>query len=315
MKNYRSIVKDIKGPIVPIIPAFHANQNLDVESTCRWIDWLIGKGIKLFWTTNGTTHYVCLSDAEIMELTKALAHTISGRGIFIASTAFHWPVKQCRDFIQYAADCGASIVKAQVNWALAPTEDRVFEHYREIAASSPLPLFAYSLAVPGTSQGISNRLLQRLLTLPQFIGLKNDKDDFYGEADYLQTVREHADTSEFAVITGGSMSSYLFGYDFGQRAFADIVAWFAPEISLAFSKCLDQGRRAEAIRIVKDWQEPTWKQWQNIPGWAPHFTWTRTILHLMGLFESNATRFPTQALQDNDIDAVRKFIADKNIRP
>lgn len=313
MRQYRSIVKDIRGPLAPIMPAFHDDESLDIASTCRWVNWMIGKGIKLFWTTYGTTHYACLSDAEVMDLTKALGRTISGRGVFIASTALHWPAGQCRDFVQYAADYGASIVKVQINWFLAPDDNRVFEHYSRIAESSPLPLFAYSLAVPGISGGISSELLKRILTLPQFVGLKNDKDDFYGQADYLSVVRECSDTSEFAVVTGGSMSSYLFGYDFGQRAFGDVMAWFAPPISLAFSECMDQGKREEAVRIIKAWQEPTWEQWKR-PAWGAHYNWARTALRLMGLFESNAARFPMRPLQGEDIESVRRFLDEKQIR-
>ena len=32
------------GPLVPTNPAFKDDGSLDIESTCRWINWLIEKG-------------------------------------------------------------------------------------------------------------------------------------------------------------------------------------------------------------------------------------------------------------------------------
>ena len=36
------------GPLVPILTAFEEDDRLDIDSTCKWVDWLITKGIKLF---------------------------------------------------------------------------------------------------------------------------------------------------------------------------------------------------------------------------------------------------------------------------
>lgn len=58
MPSIPSIAKKITGPLVPIMPAFDADENLDLDSTCRWVDWQIESGTRLFWTTYGTSHYM-----------------------------------------------------------------------------------------------------------------------------------------------------------------------------------------------------------------------------------------------------------------
>jgi len=244
MKDYCSIVAKIKGPLVPVMPAFREDEGLDLDATCQWIDWLIDRGIKLFWTTYGTSHYMCLADREIMELTKAVAKVTRGRAIFIAATNFHWPIAQCTQFLAYAADCGADIVMLQMDWRWNPDESMVFEFYRKLADVSPLPLFAYTM---GTS-GMSNALLGRILDLPQFLGMKNDSGDFYEHCAYLRTVRLHG--VRFVPMTGGSMMSFLHGRKFGAQAFATAVGMFAPRVPITFTRYLDEGEEEKAVMLV-----------------------------------------------------------------
>ena len=89
MSNFREVGTKIRGPLMPILTAFRENERLDIDSTRKWVDWLLGKGIRLFWTTQGTSHFMTLSDREVVDLTQALAEVISGRGLFIASTPVH----------------------------------------------------------------------------------------------------------------------------------------------------------------------------------------------------------------------------------
>ena len=91
MSDYKAIVPRLNGPLVPILSAFDDQQRLDTESVTQWVESLIDRGIKHFWTTHGTTHFMCLADDEIVELTRCVASVTRGRSIFIASTAYHWP--------------------------------------------------------------------------------------------------------------------------------------------------------------------------------------------------------------------------------
>ena len=303
--------KRIEGPLVPVFSAFDADDRLDIESTCKWVDWLIRKGIKLFWTTQGTTHFMCLSDAEIRKLTKALAKVISGRGIFITSARWDWSTRQCREFVDYAAACGADIVKLQIDWRWNPSDDQVFEHYRKIAESSPLPLFAYS-----SPRGISIELLKRIIIeLPQFVGMKNDTDDFIGHEEYLRVIKRYGDLSKFTAMTGGGWESFLFGYNFGARAYGDMVAWFAPNQSIAFHKFIIGREREQAVALLQDWMEPVMEQLKRLNSAGSTWAWGHTVLQLMGFFKSNRMRFPLKTLNPDQVKTVRAFLAEKKVHP
>lgn len=308
MHKNESIVERIQGPLTPVISAFDEDENLDTASVCRWVDWLINSGIRLFWTTYGTSHYGFLTDDEVMRLNMAVAEVTKGRAIFIASTTFHWPIHKCILFLNAAADAGVDIVKLQVDWRWAPDEDVVFKFYSKIADQSPLPLFAYTVANART-KGMSLDLLNRILDIPQFVGMKNDSGDFYEQCEYLRAIRRHG--RPFAAMTGGSMMSFLHGRQFGARAFATSLAFFAPHVPIRFTQSLDEGRPEEAVKIIKEYEEPYYsleKKLQRV-----HYSFDHTALKFLGLFNSDQMRYPCRRCDNVAEQAIRKFLEEHGL--
>ena len=310
MNHFRTHSSKIRGPLVPILSAFKADGSLDIDSTCRWIEWLLDQGMKLFWTTHGTSHYMTLTDQELIDLNKALASVIAGRGFFIASTPIDWSTNQCQIFTEQAAGWGVDAVKLQLDWRWEPSDALLLSHYQTVAASSPLPLLAYTFGKPG----ISPDLLRRIIEIPQFIGLKNDTDDYYGHELYLRTVRTHSDPDEFVVMTGGGLSSVFFGYEFGVKAYGDGIAWFAPRRSLEFYHYMEAGQRDKALHFIKKFEEPTRLQWSAL-GIGQQWSWGHTVLELVGFFESRNMRFPLQALSNEQAAAARAFLEKWELLP
>ncbi len=103
MPDLRSIVSRIKGPLVPATPAFGDDEALDLDSTVKWLDWVVEQGIGLIWLTPGTSRYMALSNQEIRDLTKACAAMTRGRALLIAATAPQWPLHQCHHGQQQTA--------------------------------------------------------------------------------------------------------------------------------------------------------------------------------------------------------------------
>ena len=302
MTDYRAIVDRIRGPLVPIIPAFTKQEELDIDSTCKWLNWEIEQGIPLFWLT-GSSRYLSLTDQEVFDLTKAVAEVARGRALLIAATNFHWPVHMCRRYLHHAAKHGAEIVTLHMLYG--NDDDSIFEFYRAIAQDSPLPLFGYT--VPGMGRGISPKLLERILDLPQFVGMKNDAGDFYEHRAFLWTIKRHGAT--FTPMTGGSMMSFLWGYDFGAQAFTSAYGIAAPSIPLQFYQHLVEGRRDEALRIVKEYEEPMLADFEDMGGWAA----LKAALVHRGFYPTWKERFPVPTLTDEQAQRVRTNLEAKGL--
>ena len=301
MQDYRAIVDRIKGPLAPIFPAFGDDEQLDLDATCSWVDWVIDHGMPMLWLTPGTSRYFSMSDQEIFDFTKAVGQTVDGRCLFIAATNFHWPVHQVRQYIAHAADVGADIVKVTDTWFAGPSLERSIEFHKAVAADSPLPLFAYTLTMPGHTAGLTNELLEHILDMPQYVGMKNDSGDFYEHMAYLATIKKHG--AAFEPLTGGSMMSFLWGYDFGAGAFCSAYGVFAPQVPIAFYKHLVEGRRAEARAIVKDHEEALMNDLSGI-GWAG----LRAALVFMGFHKSWQERYPHATLTDEAAARVKAYM-------
>ena len=55
MNRYQAIAAQIRGPLTPVLTAFTAEGRVDIEATCRWVDWLIAREspLPLFAYTRG----------------------------------------------------------------------------------------------------------------------------------------------------------------------------------------------------------------------------------------------------------------------
>ena len=308
MSRYRDVSQRLRGPLAPVLTAFTEDGRLDIDATCRWVDWLITQGIKLFWTTQGTSHFMTLSDKEVMDLTQALAAVTAGRALFIASTPWHWSTRQCQEFVTFAARCQADVVKLQFVYDWEPTDDQIIDHYQAVAVDSPLPLFAYTRGRPG----MTSDLLRRILQIPQFIGMKNDSDDYYGQEQYLSIVEKYSNLDEFVVLTGGGLSSVLSSYDYGIRAYGDMTIWYDPQRSLTLYDYLVRGDRQEIISFIQSVEGPLRAYWATFsPGM--HWSWGHAVLEQLGFFPSRRLRFPLRSLDIENVEQVRAFLMENNL--
>jgi len=308
VQDYRAIVDRIRGPLAPVLPAFAADEKLDLDSTCKWADWVVGQGMPLLWLTPGTSRYACLTDQEVFDFTQAIGQAVKDRCIFIAATNRHWPVHQVRKYIEHAADVGADVVKVNSSWLHNPSFDRSVEFHQAVAADSPLPLFAYTASVRGSAgMGMTTELLDRILDMPQYVGMKNDSGDFYEHRAYLATIKKHG--ARFTPMTGGSMMSFLWGCDFGAQAFCSAYGIMAPQTPIAFYDHLIASRRDEALAIVKDEEEVLLDAWVDFGGWYG----LRAALVFMGLYPSWQERYPFTALTDDQAEKVKAYLVQKEL--
>lgn len=304
MNPHRTFARSLKGPLSPILAAFHDDERLDIDSTCRMVDWQIQQGVKLFWTTHGTTHFMSLTDREVLDLTAALAKVTAGRATLIASTPRHWATEACIEFVEFAAKAKVDVVKVQVDWTFTFSADQLVEHYQRIAARSPLPLFAYAMG----SAGAFDVALRRIIAIPQFIGVKNDSDDFYGQEQFLASARALASAEDFLVVTGGGLSSVALTYDLGQKTYGDMTPWYAPALSVRLNEAFKKGDRALINRFLTEVEEPLF--FQTWPGIGPggHWGWGHAVAFHLGHFKSPRMRFPSLTLTPAQVEEAKAFL-------
>ena len=148
-------------------------------------------------------------------------------------------------------------------------------------------------------------LLKIIETFPQFVGMKNDSDNTFRQADYLLSV-----PPGFAVITGGMKRPFLLGYHFGQRCYASHFSTYMPWVAKEFFSLVESGKFVEAVEQIKQYEMP----WSDLTFLGRHKfdgkSTVKTILWLTGHFATNQMRFPRtrQAIDGPEIPIIREFL-------
>ena len=292
----------IKGPVVPLNICFTEDDDVDFLAMRRYVNWLCEQKVPVLMLTHGSSEYCWLSDEDIWRLTAELAEEIAGRSLFITSTGW-WPPKICIKFLRHAEESGADIVKVQVSsWIVSnagPAKGEVFRTYHDRiqdAAGIPLMLWCNSAG----SGAIPVDVIAELAKHPQIVGVKNDEDAFGYYYDLIRATSEE----DFAVISGGQMRNFVYGYQVGSPAYLCTVAPFRPDIALAFHHLLLDGNLGDAWQMVFRYED----KWLRA---ACDMNWLLSIksaIHLHGLLPNNRPGGMGRPHSTDELEGIRRCL-------
>ena len=296
MAKELSVTKRLKGPVVPLNICFTDDDEVDFSAMRKYVNWLCEQKVPVLMLTYGSSEFSSLTEEEIWRLTAELAEEVSGRSVFIASTDWCWPGR-CREFLKHAEESGVDAVKIQTHPGLEMNRKVLLEYFDYILDAASIPLLLWSPAMPTSFPvDVASELAKR----PQIVGIKNDGDQFY---DYYDLIRAAAG-QDFAVISGGQMRNFVYGYQLGSAAYLCTVAPFRPDIALEFYNLLIARRFDDAWQMVFSYEELWLKT-------ACELNWLLSIksaMNLYGLFPNNRLRCPNVSHTTEQREKVRQCL-------
>lgn len=292
MDRKADVLERLKGPVVPLNICFHDDGTVDFDAVARYVDWLCSQGAPVLLLTYGSSEFASLSDDDIRRLTTVVAKANAGRSLFIAGTGF-WTPRVCREFLAYADDAGADAVKVHLHPFLPKTREFVLGYYDRLRGASSIPLLLWGIAPNPIPVDVVAELARR----PEIAGMKNDADQFYDYYDLIRATRE----AGFAVVSGGQMRNFAFGFQVGSPAYLCTVAPFRPDIALAFYRRLVEGRFGDAWQMVYRYEERWLKKAVEV-GWLGAI---KTALHLHGRYPNAIPCPPVPGLAPAQTEEVR----------
>ena len=163
-------VKKLAG-YAPALPTpFTNDDGLDASAFERLCELQIANGATALVVCGTTGEAPNLSVAEHRELIRIAAGVSRGRVPVIAgagSNATAHAIELSKD----AEDNGADAILSVVPYYNRPTQEGLYVHFREIAASTALPLFLYDVPTR-TARGLADETIARLAEIPQVIELR-----------------------------------------------------------------------------------------------------------------------------------------------
>ena len=295
MSRAEEALSRLKGPVVPLNICFTPAGTVNYPAMRKYAGWLCEQQTPVLLLTYGSSEYAWLTDDDIRRLTVEMAEEIDGKALFITSTGI-WAPDVCREFLVFADQAGADAVKVQVNpWMIQPYPKKFMGYMESVSEAASIPLLLW-----GNSGGINPvpaETIAELASRPNIIGMKNDEDQFYYYYDCIRaTINE-----DFAVVSGGQMRNFAFGYQVGSPAYLCTIAPFRPDIALQFYNLLTEHRYDDAWQIVFRYEDRWLKQ-------AVSLNWLSCIkaaIYLHGLFPENYET-PFHSGDDGLVEKVRQ---------
>jgi 4-hydroxy-tetrahydrodipicolinate synthase len=178
-----------------LVTPFTRNGEVDDQAVRRLGRRQIEAGIHFLVPCGTTGENPTLSDAERIRIVEILVDEAGGRVPVLAGAGGY----DTREVIQLAgemAQAGAAGLLSVTPYYNKPTQEGLYQHYRAIAESTPLPIVVYN--VPGrTGCNVEPKTLSRLAEIPNIVGVKEASDNILQIAEVC-----HAVPPDFIVLSG-----------------------------------------------------------------------------------------------------------------
>ena len=247
MNRNESVLRRLKGPVVPINICFYDDGTVNFDAVAEYVNWLCEHQAPILLLTYGSSEFAALTEEDVWKLTEVVGRANAGRSLFIASSGW-WPARKTRRFLAHAEAAGADAVKIQIHVWFPKTKECYLPYYDALEGASALPLLIWGHSPPSVPLEVITALAQR----EYVVGIKNDGDPFYEYYDMIRATRD----MHFAVVSGGQMRNFMLGYPLGAAAYLCPIAPFRPDIALEFYRCLTEDRFRDAWQMVFRYEEP-----------------------------------------------------------
>jgi len=226
-----------KGSLVAIITPFR-NGTVDEKALGELIEWQIAEGSHGIVPCGTTGESATLSHDEHRRVIEFTIGAVNRRVPVIAGTGSNSTaeaVALTRHAKQAGAD-GALLITPYYN---KPTQEGLYQHYKEIAASVDLPLMLYN--IPGrTAVNMLPATVARLAHIPTIVSIKEGSGSIQQIDEVLQLCGDR-----LAVLSGDDAMTLPMMALGGQGA-VSVVANVAPRESAALITAAAKGDFAQA---------------------------------------------------------------------
>ncbi|BDZ49377.1 dihydrodipicolinate synthase family protein [Frondihabitans sucicola] len=294
------------GVIPPLVTPRTSDGALDLAALEDVVEHLVAGGVSGLFVLGSSGEVAFLSDADREVILRETVRVSAGRvpvlaGVNDMSTA------RVIEQIRLAERAGVDALVATAPFYVLPSDREIEEHFRLLAASTPLPIYAYDVPVR-VHRKLSPELLVRLGLDGVIAGVKDSSGD---DVSFRRLVAQNrAAGKPLVLFTGHEVvvdGALLAGADgvvpglgnVDPRRYVDLVA-AARADDWATARRL-QEELNELFEIVF--------QAQGVGGEAAGLGAFKTALVELGIIGSNRMSAPVPSLSGDAADRIREIVA------
>ena len=296
--NRDEIRKHLTGPISSVRTPFVKDGSVDYKALREIIEFCIQAGSKTVLLTAGDSHYICLSDEEIAQVTKIAVEQTARRAMTVAADRFHSTDRAVK-FAQFAQEVGADLQMCMpCDWAQSCTPQTLADHYTEVSKHLPV-MIVTNVFLP---RGINFALETLKQTLQRDSNVVAVKDDMCGEFARKMALLVH---DHWAVISGGQKQNHMNTMPYGCDGYLSTFITFKPEITRKYWKAVETNNLSDARRIIRDYDMPFFDFITSLPGGFD--AGMHGAYELFGL-GTRWRRKPYYSLNDEEMEKLAEFL-------
>jgi 4-hydroxy-tetrahydrodipicolinate synthase len=299
--DFQTTRSKIRGSIIPMPTPFTDDGEVNLAGVREYTNFLIESGIEVISPLGSTGEFYVMTLEEHHAVLNAVCEEARGRALVIAG-AGHSGTMISSQLTAMAHEAGADAALICVPYYLYDGAEGVYQHYRTIARQNPdIGVVIYANKAIMTDLSILERLAQE----PNIIGVKDATGDYGLYRDQCIGFRDR-----LAIVSGGSMQHYLWGWLWGSQGFYAGIANFKPQVELDFIAHLEAGDLAAATRIVEEIELPFFKI-------ALKLGWWRTLKATMDVYglPGGNSRLPNRRLSPEETDELVAGLKAINLMP
>jgi 4-hydroxy-tetrahydrodipicolinate synthase len=224
-----------------MVTPFTASGALDEAGVRRLGRRQIDAGIHFLVPCGTTGESPTLTDAERIRVVEILVDEARGE-VPILAGAGGYNTREVIELADHLREVGASGLLSVTPYYNKPTQEGLYQHYRAIAESTPLPIILYNVQAR-TGVNIETRTLLRLAEIPNIVGVKEASGNITQMCDVVNSV-----PANFIVLSGDDAITLPL-MSIGGRGIVSVVSNEIPGEMVKMVEAAERGDFASARAV------------------------------------------------------------------
>lgn len=228
-----------RGIIPPMITPFNEDEQVDCQALKRMTNYLIDAGVHGVFPLGSTGEGYGIDFNQKRKVIETVFEATNRRVPVYAGTGAI-TTKESIQLTKMATEIGVDALSVITPYFISPSEEELFEHYKEIASNTDLPIILYNN--PGrTGVNLSIDIIIRLSHIDNIVGIKDSSGDMSKAAEIIRRTG-----NDFAVLAGRDSLIYGFLVYGGQGSIA-ATANIVPRLVVSIYELYQKGEYQAAL--------------------------------------------------------------------
>ena len=222
----------IRGIIPPMVTPFDEDERVDEKALKKMTDYLIKSGVHGVFPLGSTGEGYAVNFEQKKKIIETVLETTDKRVLVYAGTGAI-TTKESVELTVMATKLGVDALSVITPYFITPNQEELYEHYKEIAAHTHLPIILYNN--PGrTGVDLSIDLIVRLSNIDNIVGIKDSSGDMTKAAEIIRQ------TNNFSVLAGRDTLIYGF-LSYGAKGSVPATANIVPKLVVSIYELFQKG--------------------------------------------------------------------------